>query len=97
MITIIDETPLRDDENGFPRGDYLWIAVVIFKIFFVSGFPRLARGFTASLRGLLGLHVTQKPLIRIEDNNLCPKTHHPRVNTHRKLINPNQLLATTYN
>jgi len=54
---------------GFPRGNYLWIAVVIFKYFFVSGFPRLARVFTASLRGLSGLHVTLEPLIRCRPLN----------------------------
>ena len=71
-------------EIGFPRGNHLWIIVVIFKCFFVSGFPHLACGFIASLRGLSGLHLTRKPLIRIGDSNLCPKTHHQRVNTIRE-------------
>ena len=59
----------RDIERGFPRGNYLWVAVVVFKCFFVSGFPRLARVFTASLRGLSGLYLTQKPLIRFKPLN----------------------------
>ena len=60
------------------------ITVIIFICFSASGFPRLARVFTASLRGLSGLHITQKPLIRVGYINLCPKTHHPRVNTLRE-------------
>jgi hypothetical protein len=55
--------------------------VSISKYFFASGFPGSVRVFIASLPGLSGLHVTQKPLIRIEDNNSNTKTHHPRVNT----------------
>jgi hypothetical protein len=34
--------------------------------------------------GLSGLHVTQKPLIRVGDSNSNTKTHHPQVNTHRE-------------
>jgi hypothetical protein len=90
-------------EIGFPRGNYLWIAVVIFKYFFASGFPRLARVFIASLPGLSGLHITQKPLIRIGDSDLCPKTHHQQENTRGEVnkFKPNiyshpQLITTNY-
>jgi len=55
--------------RGFPRGNL------------ASGFPGSVRVFIASLPGLSGLHITQKPLIRVVDSNLRPKTHHPRVNT----------------
>jgi len=61
----------------------LWIAVVIFRYFFVSGFPRLARVFTASLRGLSGLHVTQKPLIRFKP--LSAIFHEATTSLERKL------------
>jgi hypothetical protein len=63
----------------------LWIAVDIFEyVVLASGFPRLARVFTASLPGLSGLHVTLEPLICIEDDNSNIKTHHLQVNTLRE-------------
>ena len=53
--------------RGFPRGDYLRIAVASCRyIFLASGFPRFARVFTASLRGLSGLNITLEPLIRFK-------------------------------
>jgi hypothetical protein len=84
---------------GFPRGNYLWIAVVIFKYFFVSGFPRLARVFTASLPRLSGLHLTQKPLIRIEDSDSNPNTHHQQENTRGEVnkFKPSYLQLTASN
>jgi alcohol dehydrogenase class IV len=66
---------------GFPRGNLLNIS----KYFFASGFPGSVRVFTASLPGLSGLHITQKPLIHIEDNNSSSKTHHPQENTRREI------------
>ena len=37
---------------------------VVSCVFLALGFPRFARVFIASLRGLSGLHTTQEPLIR---------------------------------
>jgi amidase len=52
--------------KGFPRGDYLRVAVNICKYFLASGFPALGRVFIPSSAGLSGLHVTLEPLIRFK-------------------------------
>jgi len=84
--------------GGFPRGNQLRIAVNSCEYFVLaSGFPGSVRVFIASLPGLSGLHLTPKPLIFIESCSSSSKTHHPQLDIHRKLINPNQLLATIYN
>jgi len=73
------------------------------RICFASRFPGSVRVFIASLPGLSGLHVTQKPLIRVGDSNLCPKTHHPQENTRGEvnkfkpaIYNYPQLTTTNY-
>jgi len=58
--------------------------VNISKFFFASGFPGSVRVFIASLPGLSGLHITQKPLIRVGDSDSNTKIHHQRVSTRRE-------------
>jgi len=57
---------------------------MVLNTFLPQGSRALLGFFTASLPGLSGLHVTQKPLIRIKDSNSNTKTHHQRVNTLRE-------------
>ena len=57
------------------------------------GFPGSARVFTASQPGLSGLHVTPKPLLRVESRSSSIKTHH-QLGTHGKT---NKFKPTTCN
>jgi len=63
-------------KQEFPRGIYLWyLWVVANTLSLAPGFPGSARVFIASLPGLSGLHVTQKPLICAKDGDSSSKTH----------------------
>ena len=67
-IAIPTLTTLNILENrvGFPRGNYLRIAVVSCRyIFLASGFPALGRVLIPSSAELSGLNITHKPLICI--------------------------------